>query len=113
MSSLCKYLLHNVFVSDLASSSTKLNVAPRHSNVSTQQLTLKTWKRSGTTGSSPTVRQMIRVTPMPAVGSANTSHPRSILLPLQDLKDVRTIKIVNAKNATNNRASKCITIYSN
>lgn len=92
----------------------ELPVAPRQSNVSTQQLTLrpvKTWKRNGTGGASATVRQMIRVTPMPAVGSANSSHPRSILLPLQDLKDVRTIKIVNAKNASNNRASKYTNIY--
>ncbi|XP_034253902.1 cyclic AMP-responsive element-binding protein 3-like protein 1 [Thrips palmi] len=92
---------------NLASSDTELPVAPRQSNVSTQQLTLrpvKTWKRNGTGASSATVRQMIRVTPMPALGSSNSSHPRSILLPLQDLKDVRTIKIVNAKNAANNRA---------
>lgn len=92
---------------NLASSESELPAAPRQSNMSTQQLTLrpvKTWKRNGTGGTSATVRQMIRVTPMPAVGSANTSHPRSILLPLQDLKDVRTIKIVNARNTQNNRA---------
>ncbi|KAJ1522295.1 hypothetical protein ONE63_002594 [Megalurothrips usitatus] len=92
---------------NLLSSDSDVPVATQHSNLSTQQLTLrpiKTWKRSGLGNGSATVRQMIRVTPMPAVGSSNSGHPRSILLPLQDLKDVRTIKIVNANNVASKRA---------
>ncbi|KAE8748534.1 hypothetical protein FOCC_FOCC004710 [Frankliniella occidentalis] len=92
---------------NLTSSDSDVPVTSQPSNISTQQLTLrpvKSWKRSGSGGTTTNVRQMIRVTPMPAVGSSNSGHPRSILLPLQDLKDVRTIKIVNANNVTNKRA---------
>ncbi|XP_076234463.1 uncharacterized protein LOC143179228 [Calliopsis andreniformis] len=48
------------------------------------------------------VRQLIRVTPM---GSGN---PRSILLPvsLKDMKEVRTIKIINASQARNLKGFK-------
>lgn len=96
-------------VSDLSSSDSDVLVTPQQTTVSSQQLTLrpvKSWKRAGIGNGSTGVRQMIRVTPMPAVGSSNSTHPRSILLPLQDLKDVRTIKIVNANNPSNKRASK-------
>lgn len=48
------------------------------------------------------IRQLIRVTP---VGSGN---PRSILLPvnLKDMKEVRTIKIINASQARNLKGFK-------
>ena len=48
------------------------------------------------------IRQLIRVTPM---GSGN---PRSILLPvsLKDMKEVRTIKIINASQARNFKGFK-------
>lgn len=48
------------------------------------------------------IRQLIRVTP---VGSGN---PRSILLPvsLKDMKEVRTIKIINATQARNLKGFK-------
>ena len=48
------------------------------------------------------IRQLIRVTPM---GSGN---PRSILLPvsLKDMKEVRTIKIINASQAKNFKGFK-------
>ncbi|KAK3910913.1 Cyclic AMP-responsive element-binding protein 3-like protein 4 [Frankliniella fusca] len=92
---------------NLATSDSDIPITSQPSNISTQQLTLrpvKSWKRNGSGGNATNVRQMIRVTPMPAVGSSNSGHPRSILLPLQDLKDVRTIKIVNANNVSNKRA---------
>lgn len=94
-------------MTDLAGSESHIPAATQHSNLSAQQLTLrpvKSWKRSASGNGAGSVRQMIRVTPMPAIGSPNSGHPRSILLPLQDLKDVRTIKIVNANNPVNKRA---------
>ena len=53
-------------------------------------------------GKRNSIRQLIRVTPM---GSGN---PRSILLPvsLKDMKEVRTIKIINASQARNLKGFK-------
>jgi cell division septum initiation protein DivIVA len=58
--------------------------------------------RSATCNGKRNIRQLIRVTP---VGSGN---PRSILLPmsLKDMKEVRTIKIINATQARNLKGFK-------
>ncbi|KAG7210496.1 hypothetical protein KM043_012017 [Ampulex compressa] len=58
--------------------------------------------RNLTSNGKRNIRQLIRVTPM---GSGN---PRSILLPvsLKDMKEVRTIKIINASQARNLKGFK-------
>lgn len=68
-------------------------VAPQENTVNVRNLTCN-GKRN--------IRQLIRVTPM---GSGN---PRSILLPvsLKDMKEVRTIKIINASQARNLKGFK-------
>lgn len=69
-------------------------VAPQENTVNVRNLTCTNNKRN--------IRQLIRVTPM---GSGN---PRSILLPvsLKDMKEVRTIKIINASQARNLKGFK-------
>lgn len=69
------------------------HVTPQENTVNVRNLTCN-GKRN--------IRQLIRVTPM---GSGN---PRSILLPvsLKDMKEVRTIKIINASQARNLKGFK-------
>ncbi|XP_014601282.1 PREDICTED: cyclic AMP response element-binding protein A-like [Polistes canadensis] len=68
--------------------------------VASQEKTVKV--RNLTCVGKRNIRQLIRVTPM---GSGN---PRSILLPvsLKDMKEVRTIKIINASQARNLKGFK-------
>lgn len=73
---------------------------PKQAQVAMQEATLNL--RNLTYNGKRNVRQLIRVTP---VGSGN---PRSILLPvsLKDMKEVRTIKIINASQARNLKGFK-------
>ncbi|XP_053982336.1 cyclic AMP response element-binding protein A-like [Hylaeus anthracinus] len=72
----------------------KVRVAPQEGNTINVRNISCNGKRN--------IRQLIRVTPM---GSGN---PRSILLPvsLKDMKEVRTIKIINASQARNLKGFK-------
>lgn len=81
----------NFFITDPVS--TKQPVVKQEATVNFRNLTCN-GKRN--------IRQLIRVTP---VGSGN---PRSILLPvnLKDMKEVRTIKIINAAQARNLKGFK-------
>jgi len=76
------------------------------------KLTLRT-VQSRRLGRGDGLHQVIRVTPLVAPGGA-PAHPRSILLPvnLQDMKDIRTIKIINAPNANIKRAREYIAAFS-
>ncbi|XP_015594688.1 cyclic AMP response element-binding protein A [Cephus cinctus] len=81
----------------------KFNVTSKPAQVQTpsaQEATLNL--RNLTCNGKRNIRQLIRVTP---VGSGN---PRSILLPvsLKDMKEVRTIKIINASQARNLKGFK-------
>ncbi|XP_057323834.1 cyclic AMP-responsive element-binding protein 3-like protein 2 [Microplitis mediator] len=77
----------------------EFNSAPKQP-VKKQETTLNL--RNITCNGKRNIRQLIRVTP---VGSGN---PRSILLPvsLKDMKEVRTIKIINATQARNLKGFK-------
>ena len=79
---------------DLEKTPKQIQVAPQENNTINVRNIAYNGKRN--------IRQLIRVTPM---GSGN---PRSILLPvsLKDMKEVRTIKIINASQARNLKGFK-------
>lgn len=81
-------------VVDLEKTPTQIHIAPQENNTINVRNITCNGKRN--------IRQLIRVTSM---GSGN---PRSILLPvtLKDMKEVRTIKIINASQAKNLKGFK-------